>query len=283
MAVGMPVFNGEATLAKAIESITRQTFHDIKLIISDNASTDATADICRRFAKDDPRIEYIRQPSNIGAEANFDFVLTHADAEYFMWAAADDTRSPDFLSLCVRFLDTHADYVAATCPTRYLGSAPDPIAMADRSLDEPDPNDNIVGYFDIIGRLRVNSRFYSLFRRSAMSFWPTQPKQYLGSDWALVIRLLKDGKFKRLDSGFLELGRHGASKQSDIYSAYRHRAIHWIIPFLGLSQFAWNTMHDAKVTQKARLFIRLACLNARTIKRQIISELRLRASAAGQR
>ena len=50
VSVGMPVFNGEETIAAAIESVLDQSFVDFELIISDNASTDGTADICNEFA-----------------------------------------------------------------------------------------------------------------------------------------------------------------------------------------------------------------------------------------
>ncbi len=277
--VGMPVFNGEATLANAIESILGQTFADFKLIISDNASTDATTDICTRFAATDSRIEYIRQETNVGAEANFDLVLKLANSEYFMWAADDDLRSSDFLSLCVSFLDRHPDYIAATCPTRYTGGAPDPVAMGDYSLDDDDTNNNIVNLFDKSGRLRVNSRFYSLFRYHALSSWLLQPKDYLGSDWSLVVQLLRIGKFKRMDSGYTELGRNGISKQLSVFALYRHNLINWVVPFLELSRVAKGALNNPTYQQRIDLLWRLANLNARIFRRQVVYEVKRRCNA----
>ena len=54
--IGMPVYNGQNYVAQAIASILSQTFTDLELIISDNASTDGTADICRSFADRDKRV-----------------------------------------------------------------------------------------------------------------------------------------------------------------------------------------------------------------------------------
>lgn len=275
VAIGMPVFNGAKTVAHAIESITDQTYTNFRLIISDNASTDGTERICEEFVRNDSRIDYIRQKSNIGGEANFDTVLRLSDAEYFMWAAADDVRSPDYVALCVDFLDAHPNYAAATCPTRYTGGNPNAILMGDRSLEADSSFDNIINVFDTLGKLRVNSRFYSIFRRSALTFWPDQQKDYLGSDWALTLQLLQHGKFKRLDSGYIELGREGASKQLDVFSTYRSRLIHWFIPFLQLSRLAWNLVDDGSPAQKLELLKRLTCLNARIAKRQILYEMRM--------
>lgn len=99
VSIGMPVYNGEAFIRAAVESLLAQTFKDFELIISDNASTDLTEKICRDYASKDPRIRYVRQKNNIGALGNFLFVLNEAAGDYFMWNAADDYRSSD----CVEY------------------------------------------------------------------------------------------------------------------------------------------------------------------------------------
>lgn len=271
----MPVYNGEVTLARAIDSILQQTFIGFKLIISDNASTDATQAICEAYASSDPRIKYIRQPANIGGEANFDFVLDRAESEYFMWAAADDVRSPDYLALCIAFLSENPGYVAATCPVRYPGSCPDPIRMGDATLDSDDVNANIVNVFDKSGRLRVNGRFYALFRRKALAFWLTHPDHYLGADWYLTVGALKQGKFKRLETGYVELGEKGVSKGLTIFRIYRSSLLHWFVPFATLSGATLRAVSDATFAQRLSLWFRLARLNSRIARRQLRYEIRL--------
>ena len=97
VSIGMPVFNGEAFLVDALNDLTSQTFVNFELLISDNCSTDNTEAICREFASRDARISYFRQASNIGAIPNFQFVLDQAAGQYFMWAAADDKWSPNWV------------------------------------------------------------------------------------------------------------------------------------------------------------------------------------------
>ena len=111
LSVGLPVYNGECYLAKSIDSLLGQSFTDFELIISDNASTDGTEEICRRYAAKDPRIRYVRQPRNIGAVPNHNFVLREARGEYFKWAAHDDVYGRDLLARCVAALDEHPDVV----------------------------------------------------------------------------------------------------------------------------------------------------------------------------
>jgi glycosyltransferase involved in cell wall biosynthesis len=113
LSVGLPVYNGEKYLEQSIESLLGQSYEDFELIISDNASTDGTADICRRYENQDSRIRYVRQPRNIGLSPNHNFVLQQSRGEYFKWAAADDLYGRDLLKSCVDALDEHADVVLA--------------------------------------------------------------------------------------------------------------------------------------------------------------------------
>src|SRR4051812_40201078 len=96
--IGMPVFNGARFLERAIDTTLSQDFTDFELVISDNASTDATEDICRSYLARDPRIRYERLPQNRGAAWNFGNVLVRADpsSRYFKWSAADDEHAPNY-------------------------------------------------------------------------------------------------------------------------------------------------------------------------------------------
>ncbi|MGB3533058.1 MAG: glycosyltransferase [Microcoleaceae cyanobacterium] len=107
LVIGVPVYNGENYLREALESIVNQTFTDFKVIISDNASTDSTPEICREFVARDNRFTYYRQPENIGGAPNFNFAFQPGDAPYFKWAAHDDVMLPDFLRQCIECLDNN--------------------------------------------------------------------------------------------------------------------------------------------------------------------------------
>ena len=98
ISIGMPVYNGEAFMHQSLSSLLHQTHTNFELIISDNSSTDRTAEICRDFAVRDQRIRYVRQPVHIDAGSNFAFVYEQSKSEYFMWAAADDVWHPEWLA-----------------------------------------------------------------------------------------------------------------------------------------------------------------------------------------
>ena len=97
VSIGLPVFNAERYVWRAIDSILGQTYENWQLIISDNCSTDGTAQICRAYAEKDRRITYVRQSRNLGLYPNFHFVSQLAAGKYFVWRAADDELEPTFL------------------------------------------------------------------------------------------------------------------------------------------------------------------------------------------
>ncbi len=111
VSIGLAVYNGEKYLEEAIGSILAQTFTDFELIISDNASTDRTADICTKYAAQDSRIRYVRNATNIGGANNENRTFQLARGEYFRWAAHDDICAPELLEQCVKVLDDHPDVV----------------------------------------------------------------------------------------------------------------------------------------------------------------------------
>jgi glycosyltransferase involved in cell wall biosynthesis len=113
VSIGLPVFNGAGLLAESIEALLGQTYEDFELIISDNASTDGTGDICLHYRDNDPRIRYIRQPVNIGLNPNHNFVIKQARGELFKMASHDDLYARDLLERCVEALDDHPDVVVA--------------------------------------------------------------------------------------------------------------------------------------------------------------------------
>jgi len=117
VSIGLPVYNGENYLRNALESILDQTFRDFEVIISDNASTDRTGEICREYAAKDPRIRYCRNDRNLGAAGNFNRAFELSSGEYFKWAAHDDVIERDFLSSCVSVLDEDPSVVACFAMT----------------------------------------------------------------------------------------------------------------------------------------------------------------------
>ena len=111
VSIGMPLHNAGRHLTEALDSLLAQDYREFELILSDNASTDATESICREYAARDSRISYERTESNQGAVWNFNRVFEVAKGDYFMWAAHDDIRATRFVSVCVDALEARPDAV----------------------------------------------------------------------------------------------------------------------------------------------------------------------------
>jgi glycosyltransferase involved in cell wall biosynthesis len=142
VSIGLPVYNGDAFLASAIDSLLAQTYRDFELIISDNASTDGTEAICRDRAARDQRVRYLRHDVNQGAMRNFNCVVELARGEYFKWAAHDDMHEPTYVERCVEVLDRHPDVVLACTGLVDIDDdgARIPVEVPHLRWDSPHPN-----------------------------------------------------------------------------------------------------------------------------------------------
>ena len=111
VSIGVPVYNGEAFLQEALDSIAAQTRTDYEVIISDNASTDGTAAICEAFAARSPRVRYVRNSANIGGDRNYYRTFELARGEFFLGVAHDDRLHPDYLRRTVPVLESDPSVV----------------------------------------------------------------------------------------------------------------------------------------------------------------------------
>jgi glycosyltransferase involved in cell wall biosynthesis len=212
--IGMPVWNGERFISQAIESLLAQTYDDFELVISDNASTDATADICRAYASRDPRIRYLRQQRNLGANANYNEVFGQSSGRYFKWAAHDDVLAPRFIEECVRVLDQAEDVVLCSPATALInedGSALSYSSQHDAMIDSygakwpitpennpllasPDPADRFAA---VLLNMVMCVEIFGLMRRSALKRSSLQPS-HVGGDKVLLAELSLMGRFHLL-------------------------------------------------------------------------------------
>lgn len=193
VSIGLPVFNGAAWLERTLESLRTQSVDDLELIISDNASVDSTASLCRRYASIDSRIKVIRNATNIGANRNYLAVLDAARGRYFKWAACGDHCAPNFLECCLEILEARPD-VAVAAPRSFLmtnGLESATPYSDDFDLLQEDPAERFIAMCE---RMRLNNAMNGVIRRSALqqalpmgTFW--------GSDILLMAELALLGKF----------------------------------------------------------------------------------------
>jgi glycosyltransferase involved in cell wall biosynthesis len=195
LSVGLPVYNGEDYLAGSLEALLAQTYQDFELIISDNASTDATHDICMRYATD-PRIRYVRQPTNVGAAENHNIVVRLARGELFKWVGHDDLYDPDLLRLCVAALDEHPDVVLASCWSGTIDVTGAPTGTLTRypaDTDSPRAPERFRGVLFAVG----GDDDYGVMRTAVLRRTALTGSHY-HSDRTLVAELALYGRFHRV-------------------------------------------------------------------------------------
>ena len=120
VSVGLPVRNAEGRVAVAIRSVLEQDHPDLELVVSDNASTDGTEDVCRELARSDPRVRYVRQPLDLGLLGNFRATMRLSTGTYFRWIGDDDRIDPTYLTRCLEAFDRRPDALLVTTRIEYV-------------------------------------------------------------------------------------------------------------------------------------------------------------------
>ncbi len=208
----------------SIESLLAQTFGDFELIVSDNASTDATRDVVASLASVDPRIRYIRQSHNVGANRNYSIVAEVARGSYFKWTSSSDLCAPTFLSQCLLSLERNDDAVLAAPRTRlFVGEAAHATDYEyDLELLDPSPAERLI---ELISALRLNNAMNGLIRMAALRRTPLI-ESYLLADEVLLAHLALRGKFVLVDD-YLYFRRMDIATSTALQDADARRAHHY--------------------------------------------------------
>ena len=192
LTVGLPVYNGEKYLAESLDALLGQSYGDFELIISDNASTDATEAICREYAAKDPRITYLRQPANIGATPNHNFVFEQSHTELFKWASYDDLYGRELLERCVAALDDDRELVLAHSWEAFIDATGEILLTVDYPLatDSPDPVERFRSMLFAVG----GDDFYGVMRSETLRRTPLHGS-YHHADRTLMAEVALSGRF----------------------------------------------------------------------------------------
>ena len=196
LSIGLPVYNREKFLRQSLDALLDQTFTDFELIISDNASTDGTEEICREYAQRDGRIRYYRNRSNIGAPRNFNQTFDLSSSKYFKWATSDDLCAPQFLELAVGVLERDLTVVLCYAKSTIIAEDGSPIeAYEDKlHLTEAKASQRFMWLLNTIGLCHQHQGVI----RSAALRQTAMLKEHTPSDVNLVAELSLYGKFYEL-------------------------------------------------------------------------------------
>jgi glycosyltransferase involved in cell wall biosynthesis len=280
VSIGLPVYNGQRFLKEALDSLLAQTYTDFELIISDNASTDATERICRAYVAKDQRVRYYRNATNIGVNRNFNRVFALSTGNYFKWASADDVCKPEHLARCIDVLDHESTVVLAHSKTRFIDQNGTPLDINDPGWDlQSSAADERLRYVIHAGHC-VNPH-YGVIRADALAKTRLMPN-YPGGDYRLLAELSLKGKFVEISEYlFLRRIHPGASSQNTVkvlwttefFSGARGLAF---FPFWGLSIDHTITIIRSELSFRQKVsLIGLVLRNMWWQHKRLVQELRI--------
>lgn len=206
VSVGMPLYNREKYVGASVEAHLNQTYGDFELVITDNASTDGSEEICRAYAAKDSRVKYFRNPQNLGAAGNFRRCFELSTGEFFRWTPSDDLVSPNLLERAIDILDHDPSVFVAYPRTKLIDADGNFIqdfeehlhVMADRPCER---------WRAVLQNLRLGNLHYGLNR--ADIFRKTGGlRNYMGGDLPLIAEMSLYGKFYELPDAFFYRRMH---------------------------------------------------------------------------
>ena len=196
--IGLPTHNGERYIREALDALLAQDYPNFRLVISDNASTDRTGEICLDAARRDARITYRRSDENLGAARNFNQVFDWTSGPYFMWAADDDRWDPSFVRRCVSALEGDRSAVMVTTGLRFIDESGNVIEVDYGIYDNPDLSSRSVAR-RAAALVRRGGWYgsYGLARRDALGRTGLFQDVY-GPDVVLVMELALQGPILKI-------------------------------------------------------------------------------------
>ena len=227
--VGLAVYNGENYLRQSIEAILAQTYSDFVLLIADNASTDATAEICTEYSGRDSRIHYHRHDTNIGVMANLNYLVSSANTPCFMWAAHDDRLAPTFIEKCLATLDADQELVLCHSLVRMIDGENRELGIYDSALEGADSPIPARRFAALVLSRHLCTDMFGLMRTCQLRRSELQ-SDYYGGDRGFLAEMSLLGRFAQVPEPLFENREHpqrcsrqlGANGGMTTWKLFRH-------------------------------------------------------------
>jgi glycosyltransferase involved in cell wall biosynthesis len=266
ISIGMPVYNGENYLAVALDSIITQSFTDFEVVISDNASTDGTEEVCRSYQARDARIRYYRNRMNLGAAKNHNQAFELSSGKYFKWASHDDVLAADFLSRCVSALEQDPSVVLCYSKIILIDDFNKRTVPLQERVALGASNSPAERFGHVILRDRLCADIYGVIRSDVLRK-TSLIGPYVGSDRILRAELALLGRFYEVPEYLFYLRDHSARSVRSMPA--HHQRVAWfdpdrmnqkVLPHWRILLEYWKTVRRAPLTfaQRFRCHMYLA-------------------------
>lgn len=233
--IGIPTFNGSKHIKQALQSAINQDYGNIEIIVSDNASTDNTQEICELISDTHHNVTYIRHETNIGPTLNFNFLLTNASGAYFMWLGDDDWIDHNYVSLCAASLTENTGATIVSGRPKYYMHEEFLYCGISMNIDNPSPTKRVTDYFS---KVKHNGIFYGLMRTELIT--KILLTNVMGGDLLFIASLVFLGEVRTIEKTFVHRRRGGSS--SDSRELSKIMSLPWLDYNFPRTSIAINTM-----------------------------------------
>lgn len=241
--IGIPVRNRETSISAAAFSALNQTYRNVEIIISDDASTDGTRGLIEYLAARDPRVKLDFQRAPLGLYGNFKRCVELASGSYFMWLASDDEISHNFVQVNLDFLLGHPEYVGSGGQPCFRNSS-GVDAGAPITLDSSSVAERVAS---LVPKLPVShGLFYSLFRTEVVQTFRHLGESYLAADWSFDIYVAGRGKVNSSPDSQIFFGTDGVSRQTGALFFFCETNLDRLYPFQRFLRFCIDEKIGAK-------------------------------------
>ncbi|MCJ8519274.1 glycosyltransferase involved in cell wall biosynthesis [Pseudorhizobium tarimense] len=218
VSVLVPAFNAEAFLAECLDSILGQDVEGLQIVVSDDASTDRTADILRSYEAGHPTIVHaLYQQKNLGIARNCNEILRSCEGQYIALFAGDDVMLPGKLSTQMAYMDAHPDVVMTYHACELFQSETGQTIAVTNTHERLDTN----SAGDIITKLGVAAPMSIMLRRSALPENGFDVSFPHACDWLLQISVAAKGSVAKLPGILCRYRKYGVNNGKDL-SQYVH-------------------------------------------------------------
>lgn len=220
----MSVYNTDKYVAKTIRSILRQTYDNFEFIIIDDASTDKTPFILRKFALKDPRIRLIANDTNLGIGGSRNKGLEIASGEYMAVVDSDDISLPERFSRQILFLEKNHEYCGVGSEVIYI----DPEGCSLREVRHPYTNEQINDQL-LQGNGDAIPHPSFICRTNLLRDVGGYDETFVGGeDLDLFLRLAEIGRLGNLENILVKIRRRESSishQRSDLWKEMKFKAL----------------------------------------------------------
>lgn len=214
VSVMMPAYNAESFISEALDSILSQDYSDFQIVVSDDASTDGTANIIRRYKEKYPdKIIAIFNPVNLGVTANCNLALKHCVGDYVSLFAGDDVMLPGKLSRQVALMDSEPECVLCYHPVEIFDSD----TNATLFVTNQQRREDVYSTEALLLKGGIPGGCSIMVRQNAIPVGGYDGRLKTVSDWLFFLEVSTAGKVSKLDNVLARYRKHSGGESKRTY------------------------------------------------------------------